>query len=305
MRISVTVAALLLAAWPALSWDAAGHRIIAMIAYDNLTPAARARADALIRLHPDYQSMFLKGAPADPGQRARFAFASASVWPDEIRSDRRFHDEGKTPTPLLAGFPDMGRHTNWHYTNLPLSQDGTKGPPPPTPNAVTELDRLIGILGKPAADRSNPAYALPWFLHIAGDLHNPLHAVARFSRSLPEGDRGGNLAYVENGRPLHAFWDELLRPGAGSDSESAVRRLTGEYGAKGSLVPVNHSPPAWAEESYKLAAAEVYTFGPDSGSREKSIVLSGRYKENARRVAERRAVEAGLRIASILNRDLR
>ena len=84
-----------------------------------------------------------------------------------------------------------------------------------------------------------------------------------------------------------------------------MRRLTGEYGAKENLVPVNNSPGAWAEESYKLAVTEVYTFGPDSGSREKSIALSTRYKENAGRVAERRAVEAGLRIAAILNRELR
>src|SRR5206468_12659245 len=47
---------------PAVPWNATGHRIIASIAYDNLTPAARARVDDLIRRHPDYESLFLKDA---------------------------------------------------------------------------------------------------------------------------------------------------------------------------------------------------------------------------------------------------
>jgi hypothetical protein len=29
-------------------------------------------------------------------------------------------------------------------------------------------------------------------LDPVGDIHQPLHAVARFSKALPEGDRGGN-----------------------------------------------------------------------------------------------------------------
>lgn len=212
---------------PATSWNAAGHRIIASIAYDNLTPAARARVDDLIRHHPDYQTRFLRNAPVDPSDRAREAFLAASVWPDDIRNDPRFYDDtqpGATRTPLLPGFPDMARHTNWHYTNIPLTQDGTRGPRSPKPNAETELARLIGVLGKPVADRSNPVYALPWFLHLAGDLHNPLHASVRFSRELPSGDRGGNLVFVENGQPLHAFWDNLL----GSDPALSVVRWSQE-----------------------------------------------------------------------------
>ena len=46
-------AILLLATCPAWAWNAAGHRIVAAIAYDQLTPATRARVDDLIRRHPD------------------------------------------------------------------------------------------------------------------------------------------------------------------------------------------------------------------------------------------------------------
>lgn len=308
-KIMALALAMLWMATPAFPWNAAGHRLISSIAYDNLTPAARARVDDLIRRHPDYLSMFLRDAPTDPAQHAREAFLAASVWPDQIRSDPRFFDDtqpGARPTPTLPGFPDMGRHTNWHYTNLPFTQDGTRGPDSPRPNAVTELDRLIEILGKPPADRSNPVYALPWFLHLAGDLHNPLHAVARFSKDLPAGDRGGNLIFVARGQPLHLFWDDLLGSNAGLNYVvPAAQKLVGEYKTKTILGPVDRSPARWAQESFDLARSDVYTFGTASGSREKSIALSAGYLENARRIARQRAVQAGLRIASILNLELR
>ena len=67
---------------------------------------------------------WIKDAPADPAQSARQAFLAASTWPDEIKDDPRFYDDtqrGGRPTRPLPGFPDMGHHTNWHYTNVPLT----------------------------------------------------------------------------------------------------------------------------------------------------------------------------------------
>lgn len=309
LRAMAAAAAVFLAgASPAWPWNGAGHRIIASIAYDHLTPAARARADDLIRRHPDYATVFLRNAPAQPAGRARAAFLAASEWPDVIRTDARFYDDtrpGARPTPRLPGFPDMARHVNWHYINLPFTQDGTRGPAAPRPNAVSELNRLIPILGKPPSDPANPIYALPWFLHLAADLHNPLHAVERFSRTLPEGDRGGNLVFVRPGQTLHSFWDALL--GSGSSLNSVVRSariLQSEYEEKTGGPEVKAGPEGWAEEGLKLASSVVYSFGIGSGSRSKPIALSKGYRERAREAARRRAVDAGLRMAEILNREL-
>src|SRR5207247_2175504 len=145
---------------------------------------------------------------------------------------------------------------------LPFTQDGTRGPNPAQPNAVTELERLIEAIGKPVGDPSNPVYALPWFLHIAGDLHNPVHAVDRFSRELPAGDRGGNLVYVGSGQPLHLFWDDLLGSNPGlSYVVPEGRRLDGEYQAKGVSGPLADAPARWADEGFRLARSDVYTFG--------------------------------------------
>jgi hypothetical protein len=309
MRAILAVLAVLTAAVPAPSWNAAGHRIIASLAYDHLTPTARARVDDLIRRHPDYPTLFLRNAPADPAERARAAFLAASEWPDVIRTDARFYDDaqpGARPTPRLPGFPDMARHTNWHYINLPFTQDGTPGPAALRPNAVTELNRLIPILGRPPSDPANPVYALPWFLHLAGDLHNPVHAVARFSRELPQGDRGGNLVFVRPGSTLHGFWDGLLGSDPGLDAVvRSVRTLEGEGVTKETASDLMASPERWAREGFQLARSVVYGLGSGAGSQEKPINLSMAYRERAGEAARRRAVEAGLRIAAILNRELR
>src|SRR5487761_2271424 len=78
-RLVAASVALLLALSPTLSaWNATGHRLIAAIAYDRLNPKTRARVDDLIRRHPDYEKMFLQGAPTDPKARARLAHAPAA-----------------------------------------------------------------------------------------------------------------------------------------------------------------------------------------------------------------------------------
>src|SRR5271156_1332522 len=88
--LSAFTATLLTIAPPASAWNATGHRLVAAIAYDRLTPKTRARVDALIRQHPDYEKLFLRDAPAEPAARARAAFIAAAVWPDNIKGDPRF-----------------------------------------------------------------------------------------------------------------------------------------------------------------------------------------------------------------------
>src|ERR1700722_14696889 len=91
--LTASFSILLSLAPPAQAWNSTGHRLIAAIAYDRLTPKARARVDALIRQHPDYEKLLIKAAPSDPIARARAAFIAAPVWPDQIKGDPRFFDE--------------------------------------------------------------------------------------------------------------------------------------------------------------------------------------------------------------------
>ena len=51
-RVITTVAGLLLPAAPAHAWNATGHEAVALVAWDHLTPATRAKLTALLEQHP-------------------------------------------------------------------------------------------------------------------------------------------------------------------------------------------------------------------------------------------------------------
>jgi len=297
--------ATLFSALPAYSWNATGHRVIAAIAYQRLTPKARARVDELLRKHPDYATLLADGAPKDPTDasgRALAAFLDASVWPDVIRGDRRFYDEtrpnGQT-TPQLAGFPDMKSHPTWHYFDTPFSPDGTPTEDQKPPHALSELPRLMQEL-KSRDPKSS--YDLPWLIHIEGDVHQPLHAVSRFLKDLPHGDAGGNRQFVAPGNNLHSVWDGAI----GRDTDTAhVLQLAAEIAAEHPQKRLSKDPRRWIAESFALSKTDVYTFGDQPGSREHPIPLPPGYEYNMHIVARGRIAMAGYRLAAILNERLK
>ncbi|HET8550310.1 MAG TPA: S1/P1 nuclease, partial [Bryobacteraceae bacterium] len=92
MKTLVCAAIAALLAAPGLhAWNYAGHLAVAYIAYERLTPAVRARVDAIIRKHPDY-ARWIKDVP--PQRRGLEAFMQAAYWPDAIRGDPRFWEPG-------------------------------------------------------------------------------------------------------------------------------------------------------------------------------------------------------------------
>jgi hypothetical protein len=293
MRPLAAVILSILLVSPARAWNATGHRVVAAIAYDHLTPKARARVDELLRQHPDYGTLLPKDG--------RDAFLAAAVWPDVIKGDNRFYDdtrENAKPTLLLPGFPTMARHTNWHYIDVPFSPDGTALDPVKPPNALEQLQRIL-------KNRLTP-YDLPWLVHVEGDVHQPLHCVSRFTKSQPKGDAGGNQVFVTPGRNLHSVWDDS----AGTDaSNEYVNRYATEVTAefvkqKGEHPRLSRDPKKWIDEGVEVAQHEVYTFGAETGSRDHPLPLPEGYELHARQVSRGRLALAGFRLAAILNQKL-
>jgi hypothetical protein len=288
---------------PAFAWDATGHRSIAAIAYDRLTPQVRARVDELLRQHPDYARL-AQNASEDPAQRARAVFIAAAVWPDNIKGDPRFWDDTRAdakPTDPLPGFPDMKRHTNWHYYDTPYAPDGAHTTKQPPPSALTELPRLLKELGKESDAAA--AYDIPWIEHITGDVHQPLHCVGRFLKSAPRSDQGGNLVFIAPRGTLHGLWDGA----EGRDTSDAyVNKYAVEAAAEHPAPSIiEKNPKKWIAEGAELARTSVYTFGLENGTREQPIHLPDSYIENARRVARVQIAVAGYRLAAVLNDRLR
>lgn len=277
------------------AWNAAGHRISAMIAWQCMNPATRNAVAVVLRQHPDFERWQAHGKGSDPDLTA---FVEASTWPDDIRHDERFYTAGvDEPTPTLAGFPDMERRLAWHYVDRPLTP--LENPLRSSGKLDQQLDALAATFGDPGAAPGERAYALPWLIHLVGDAHQPLHVGSRYGAD-GQGDSGGNRLIVNGPFPsrsvsssLHRYWDDLPGPPwlRGSRLESAARALMARYSPP---VPIG-TTGQWLEESWQLAAERAY---PPGGEDVPTITID--FYETTLEIANRRVAEAGYRLAVLL-----
>jgi len=298
---AATIAASLGSAPAAFAWWDQGHMQIAALAYEQLDPAARATADRLIELNPEYAA-WTAGVPDD--QKAEAAFVRAAVWADDIKSDPDYtRDTVEAPTAARnVGYADHLVHDYWHYIDLPFSTDETPVHSPDTPNALTQIQLLTTTLASDASDDLK-SYDLVWLLHLVADLHQPLHATSRFTNGLGD-DRGGNDEVVQptegESMKLHAYWDSLL----GDDTTPAKAIAASHDLPTPDTTEAGVSIPSlWIIESFTIAQNEVYTglIGPGAGP----FNLTKDYEAHALTTARERAALAGARLAHLLNAVLR
>ncbi len=275
---------------PALAWNAAGHRQAAIIAWQQLSPPARAAVERILASHPDYERWQEKAGTRD----GMAVFAEASTWPDDIRKDPRFYDEAReTATPPLPGLPDTARHKRWHYVDMDPEGRVETG------ELDRQIERLSRLLRPRKGETASPArqaeisYALPWLAHLVADIHQPLH-VGRHD------DEGGNRVAIENPfnrrRPfgnLHAYWDDLPGPPwlRGKRLEKIAAYLIDNYPP-----PEQGNVALWRDESHRLLA-RVY---PDTGDTPRPRI-DERFQRQARDLANRRVVDAGYRLGRLLD----
>ncbi|HEY4581780.1 MAG TPA: S1/P1 nuclease [Lysobacter sp.] len=196
MNRRLLAAALLFAvASPAFAWGRLGHRLVADLAQDELTPKARAQVDALLA--------------GEPGA----TLASVASWADELRSN----------DPVLGK-----RSAPWHYVSIHSADCDYDAA-----TDCRGDDCVVGAIGKQTAilaDRDQPVEArrtaLKFVVHFIGDIHQPLHAGNR-------PDKGGNTVQVrlptpaggERGSNLHSAWDSGLIELAGRDEAAYLQHL--------------------------------------------------------------------------------
>jgi hypothetical protein len=298
-KLALALAAALLAATPAAAWNARGHMIVAAKAWQHLTPQSRTQVARLLRHNPLYADWTQGIAPAD---RARVAFIRAATWPDIIKGQGAGYTNDRITGPDArrnTGYDDCNRHGYWHYKDLPFSPDGTALRLAPEPNAETQIDLFAATLADASAGDEVKAYDLVWLLHLVGDVHQPLHATARYIAADPDGDGGGNqVCLIGDCRfnNLHSFWDGALGSTQSLPSVTrAAAALPNPNAARANIL----TPSVWFSESLALARAQVYRSPIGNGLG--PYTLTQAYRTNAGRVATARAALAGVRLANVIN----
>ena len=288
-------------------WDA-GHMQIAWLAWQKLDAQTRLKADALLQLNPDYPK-WVAGAP--PGRVAEFAFTRAAVWADDIKLFGSGYTRDNATSPGASqniGYADKNQHAYWHYRDQVWSPDGTQTIPAEPVDALTQLSIMIPALkaGSGASDDVR-SYDLAWILHLAGDLHQPLHSIGRFTHEIPNGDRGGNEEQVTKATGevtrLHFYWDGMF-----GGYSTTIGAITDARDSKLDQVPVDQAaaavvdPAVWLNESFELAKSDAYAapVGPGKGP----YVLTRDYETNARNLARKRAALAAARLANLIKAAL-
>ncbi len=264
----------------AFSWNATGHMIVAQIAWDHLTPKAKAFCHKLLSDNPNHQDN---------------NFLTAADWADDTKN--------RTTGP-------------WHYIDNYWSQDGTPVTDQPrSHNVLWAIHHFSQILSDSNASSADRAEALRYVEHFVGDIHQPLHCTSMVDKQFPHGDEGGNLyrfypqsaAHPKHGAwELHYLWDDggglfkyIHRPLSAS-GKAEVKSLS--HMAMGSLSRTNlmdantdENPKQWMEEGVMLSKTFVYTT-PEYR------YPSPSYIRKCQSYSLKRVAMAGLRLAKLLNR---
>ena len=121
----------------AFGWGPEGHKVIALIAAQNMSATALQQARVIL---------------------GGVSLEDVANWADYIRRER----------------PDTAR---WHYIDIPLadSQIDLERECPHGACVVVKSEQYLAVLGDPRADRAAKAEALKFVVHFAGDMHQPLH----------------------------------------------------------------------------------------------------------------------------------
>jgi hypothetical protein len=286
---------------PAFAWNDFGHMTVACITYQHLTPAARKRANELIKLNPLYGEWSQKVSHSNEDKDEQI-FMLAATWPDILRTDPTYSDDapGSPECAQNIGYTDKHRHKPWHNADYPFSQDHTPLPPLLAPNAETQIPKLQEVLNSQASDQLK-SYDLCWLLHIVGDVHQPLHCCSRVTKTAPTGDGGGyNVKLTNKEERLHLLWDAALGTDESPESVMSFVQTLGKADHK-SVEDLDARD--WIKEGHKIAIDKVYRapIGPNEGP----YTVTDSYKSMASRIARQRAVLAVERLARLLNESLK
>ncbi|WP_419418702.1 S1/P1 nuclease [Legionella sp. D16C41] len=266
-RISLVAALSLGLSLSAHAWNSLGHRLVAQIAYDQLTPQAKQLYDSY---NHELDQVY-----------GRRSLVSSAPWLDRLRY----------------------RNELWlqalHFIDIPYSIDNTPTVEPDKVNAVYAINEAISILKSKTTSTYDKGFSLRVLLHVIGDIHQPMHAVSLYSKNYPNGDKGGNLVKLAAnsvGDNLHAYWDNgggyLKKRYSPKTIAKQAQLLQKRWPCSANTELL--SPEQWAEESHQLAVELAYLI-------KEGEQPSKAYEHTVKATVKQRLATAGCRLGNLLN----
>jgi osmotically-inducible protein OsmY len=301
-------------AFPAFAWDDSGHKLVAYIAWQQMSPEAREKAiNILLNAPEDAQLNALYPTPPDEdfttypiGARSKAAkqrdyFMIVAYWADIVRN-RKYEKRYKY------------HHGTWHYLDTYWRDSNGKIETIPDmendkENVVERLFEFDKVLRSDAKD-AEKAIALAWILHLSGDVHQPLHASGRVTAEEPKGDQGGNTFSLSpkdapRKENLHWYWDSIVvrtvpRKNDATDADYLLP-IGNAIMKKYPLAKMQNRLEigkfdAWQQESFRIASTRLY---PKTLIRNQ--MPSAAYNKMAFGIAEEQIALAGYRLGAWLN----
>jgi hypothetical protein len=272
----------------AMAWGDDGHKVVALIAEQFLTPTARRQVDALLA--------------GDTDTLTRHDIASAATWADRFREENHRRD-------------NYDATRRWHYVDLEIEDPdltkacyGRKPLPADLPASLGDknaciVDKITQFAAELAAlttDAEERVFALKFLLHLVGDLHQPLHAA-------DHGDAGGNSVKVtvegfdhKTRDNLHGVWDVQFVDALGRPPAALAKTLLAQITPAQAAEWRQGTVDDWALEAFNIAFTDVY--GDPPLSKDAPQFLDAAYVERAKRDVALQLSRAGVRLAAVLNR---
>jgi hypothetical protein len=294
---------------PAFGWNETGHKLVAYIAWQKMTPQTREKVSALFANAPedsDIRNYFAYDSRSVPARQLE-QFMVIATWADIIRDNKMPLRQAKY------------HHGTWHYSDVFFRE--VNGKPEivtelkdANENAIERLHVMQNILADKTKSDAERVIALAWVLHLVGDVHQPLHSVARVTDLEPKGDQGGNLFELtpkdtprENQKNLHSYWDGIVTiaaPRVNDECDTDYIPKLGDKFMKKYPESKMQSQVAdlkfedWRQEGFENAFKYVYA------GVTRNQPPTAKYQKQAYELSQKELALAGYRLAKILNQIL-
>ncbi|RED98987.1 S1/P1 nuclease [Marinoscillum furvescens] len=176
----------------------------------------------------------------------------------------------------------------WHYATIPDGQTYEEAGTPDQGDVIVAIERLISELKSKNFTDEDEAFAIKLLVHLIGDIHQPLH--------VGNGeDKGGNdakLEYFWESSNLHRVWDS----GIIDKQEYSYTEYTAWINH-----PTKDQVAQWQADGVRVWANESKDYRQEAYELPESNKISYRYNYKNLDLVNQRLLQAGIRLAGVLN----